>query len=116
MCSSDLSFVNAVDQGTYCKDCKRIKTSKLNFIKHDLNIPAIDIDLDVPDEGDTTIKRITSELSKAGFKNIKVFPALLDSRVRGLFQPIAKNIPGLFLNAHLLDETTVFQARKLKQA
>jgi len=84
--------------------------------QHDLNIPAIDIDLDVPDEGDTTIKRITSELSKAGFKNIKVFPALLDSRVRGLFQPIAKNIPGLFLNAHLLDETTVFQARKLKQA
>jgi SAM-dependent methyltransferase len=107
------SSTRGLDSYDFKAALENFKLHKI-FPQHDLNIPPIDIDIDVPDEGNTSIKRIVSELSKAGFRNIKVYPAVLDSRLRSFFHPVVKKIPQLFLSMHLLDEVTVFQARKSK--
>ena len=82
------------------------------YPEHDLNIPPIDIMIDVPHEGDTSIKRICSEFQVNGFKNIEVYPDLLSSRRSKYFQPLAKKVPKFFLNNKIFDQTTVFVITK----
>ena len=76
------------------------------------NLPPIDVVIDVPYEGDTNIKRITSEFRKNKFKRIRVYPDLLASRRSRYLQGFAKLEPGIFLKGHLFDLTTVFRIQK----
>ncbi|MEP1781831.1 class I SAM-dependent methyltransferase [Reichenbachiella sp.] len=91
-----------------------IKTYKQKgqFPSHDTNIPPIDILTDVPEEGDTGIERICTEFKKCGFSKVKVYPDLMSSRRSRYFQPLAKQLPGLFLGSGIFDDTTVFNMTK----
>ncbi|HTB06796.1 MAG TPA: class I SAM-dependent methyltransferase [Bacteroidia bacterium] len=72
------------------------------------NLPAIDVEYDIPEEGDTSIERICSEFRKNNFTMIKVYPEMRNSRRSRYFQPLAKFIPKPFLKLHIFDESTVF--------
>jgi hypothetical protein len=89
-----------------------------NFINNNVlphlnpNIPSIDVSTDVPDEGDTNIKRICSEFKKQGFSHFKVYPDLMDSRLSRPLQGIAKIFPSVFFKLNLFDKTSVFKISK----
>ena len=74
--------------------------------------PPIDISNDVPCEGDTEIKRITSEFKNNNFQKVRVYPDLLHTRRSKYFQRLAKFNPHFFLNNHIFDATTVFRIQK----
>lgn len=97
-----VDFYIAVDQ--YLKDG--------TFPSHDLNIPSIDISIDVPHEGDTGIERICGEFKKYNFQQVNVYPDLLSSRKSKPFQSIAKMIPSFFFKFQIWDQTTVFRMKK----
>lgn len=86
--------------------------SKKVLPNHDLNIPPIDIEIDVVQEGNTSIKIITSEFRKNNFKVIHVYPDMLNSRRSKYLQPLAKILPKIFLKWHIFDGSTVFWIRK----
>ena len=75
-------------------------------------LPPIDVEIDVPFEGDTSIKRITTEFKKNNFRKVFVYPDLLASRRSKYFQGLAKAQPKLFLRGHIFDQTTVFKIQK----
>jgi len=82
------------------------------FPSHDLNIPSIDVIIDVPYEGNTSIERICGAFKKYNFQKVSVYPDLLSSRRSKLFQPLAKLLPSFFLKFQIWDQTTVFVMRK----
>jgi len=82
------------------------------FPNHDTNIAPIDIDIDVPEEGDTGIARITGEFRRLGFSTVRVYPSMVSSRRSRLFLPLAKLWPGLFLRLNAFNGTSVFWIRK----
>lgn len=76
--------------------------------EHATDIAPVDVELDVPCEGDTSISRVSDVFKQAGFKDIRVYPDLMSSRRSRFAQPIAKAFPSVFLNTGLFDLTTVF--------
>lgn len=82
------------------------------YPNHNLDVPPIDIETDVPYEGDTSIKRIFSEFKSNGFRKIEVYPDLLSSRRSKYFQPLARAIPKFFMSNHIFDQTSVFVMTK----
>ena len=80
--------------------------------EHDTIIAPVDVELDVPCEGDTSISRVTAVFKKAGFTEIHAYPDLMSSRRSRFAQPIARVIPAIFLNTGLFDQTSVFVMRK----
>lgn len=75
------------------------------------NLPAIDLQWDVPDEGDTGIKRILSTFKKNGFKAY-VYPEMRHSTKSKYFQFLGKLFPSLFFKWQILDQTSIFVATK----
>lgn len=82
------------------------------YPEHDLDVPPIDIDIDVPHEGDTSIERICSEFRSNGFSKVKVYPDMLSSKRSKYFQPLAKSFPKFFISNHIFDDTSVFVMTK----
>lgn len=76
------------------------------------DLPTIDVELDVPCEGDTGIDRVTSVFKAAGFRHVGVYPELMHRRASRWLQPLARRMPGLFFSARLFDQTSVFAMRK----
>lgn len=71
-------------------------------------LPAIDVETDVPLEGDTEIERIMSVFRNAGFVERWVYPDTTSSRRSRFLQPLARAVPQPFLGLHLFDMATVF--------
>ena len=78
----------------------------------DTPIPPIDIIHDVPEEGDTSIDKITSILQNAGFSSVHVYPAMRSLRIGRAIQPIAKMVPSVFFKADFFSGVSVFVAKK----
>lgn len=76
------------------------------------NAPSIDIDENIPDEGDTSMVRVCSVLRDSGFKKIKVYPSFTHSKKFFYFQIFAKLLPQLFFKFHICDDTSVFVIKK----
>ena len=93
-----IDFFNALE---------KYKNEKI-FPNHNLNVPPIDVQLDIPEEGDTGIERITSEFLKNNFKSVKVYPEMMGSRRSRYLQFISRMFPDLFLKHHIFDQGTVF--------
>lgn len=71
-------------------------------------LPSIDVEIDVPLEGDTDIERIMEVFRGAGFTHRKVYPDTTSSRRSRFLQPLARAVPQAFLSLHLFDMATVF--------
>ncbi len=78
----------------------------------DRNAPPIDVETDVPHEGDTSIQRIVTEFEQNGFSYTKVYPELMTSRRSRPFQSLGFAFPKLFLGSHIFDRSTIFRIRK----
>lgn len=86
--------------------------SKGTYPQHDLNTAPIDVEIDVPHEGDTSIKRICNLFNNQGFSNIKVYPDWSSSRKLSWLQGLSKAIPQPFMQQHWADQTSVFLMQK----
>ncbi len=82
------------------------------FPSHGLGMPPIDVDIDVPYEGDTGIERIFNEFKKAGFRSVRVYPDWRTSRKTAPFQSLVKLFPQPFMRWHWGDQTSIFNMSK----
>lgn len=82
------------------------------YPSHDLNVPPIDVVIDVPHEGDTGIPRICGAFQQKGFRSVKVYPDWSTSRKTAPLQVLSRILPQPFMKWHLGDQTSVFSMIK----
>ena len=70
------------------------------YPSHNLNVAPIDVEIDVPHEGDTGIPRICNTFKKQGFSKVKVYPDWSSSRKLAWLQGLSKGFPQPFMNWH----------------
>jgi len=100
-----------LDRVDFFQAIENFKTSSV-FPKKNTKLPPIFIEIDVPDEGDTNIKRVSDTLLNNGFSKVKAYADLPHTRRLSPIRIFDKVFPKIFLDNDKWNQASVFLAQK----